>query len=95
MFYSSSSQDARPKTAGGAESDGDAQIIGDSDPVVAARAMPKLADRIRAAEGMKLQGNGRYAEGDFIGASNAYTCALAVFKWLENTDPGWKKKVNL
>ncbi|TMW60864.1 hypothetical protein Poli38472_000906 [Pythium oligandrum] len=49
-------------------------------------------DRIEAAEAMKSSGNDHFSKGDFDEAVAEYEKALAVFKYAENTDPGWKKK---
>ncbi|KAG1699796.1 hypothetical protein DVH05_012689 [Phytophthora capsici] len=49
-------------------------------------------ERIAAAEDMKAAGNEHFNSGAFEEAVAEYEKALAVFKYLENKDPGWKKK---
>lgn len=49
-------------------------------------------ERIEAAESMKAAGNNHYGAGDLEEAVAEYEKALAVFKYAENMDPGWKKK---
>lgn len=48
--------------------------------------------RIEAAELMKAKGNEHYSNNDLEEAVAEYEKALAVFKYIENKDPGWKKK---
>lgn len=59
--------------------------------VISVRLLP-FAERISAAEAMKATGNAHYATGDLDEAVAEYEKALAVFKYIENKDPGWKKK---
>ncbi|KAL3674023.1 hypothetical protein V7S43_001706 [Phytophthora oleae] len=59
--------------------------------VVSVRSKP-FAERIAAAEGMKATGNDHFNSEAFEEAVAEYEKALAVFKYLENKDPGWKKK---
>ncbi|KAK1948596.1 Peptidyl-prolyl cis-trans isomerase D [Phytophthora citrophthora] len=49
-------------------------------------------ERIAAAEAMKAAGNDHFNSEAFEEAVAEYEKALAVFKYLENKDPGWKKK---
>lgn len=49
-------------------------------------------ERLRAAEGMKASGNAKFAADELEEAAAEYEKALAVFKYVVNTDPGWKKK---
>ncbi|KAF1775477.1 Peptidyl-prolyl cis-trans isomerase, FKBP-type [Phytophthora cactorum] len=49
-------------------------------------------ERIAAAEDMKAAGNAHFNGEAFEEAVAEYEKALAVFKYLENKDPGWKKK---
>jgi hypothetical protein len=49
-------------------------------------------ERIQAAEAMKAKGNEHYGNNNFDEAVAEYEKALAVFKYIENKDPGWKKK---
>lgn len=49
-------------------------------------------ERIEAAEAMKTKGNEHYSNSAFDEAVAEYEKALAVFKYIENRDPGWKKK---
>lgn len=59
--------------------------------VVSQRSKP-FEERIAAAESMKAQGNERFSRNDLEEAVAEYEKALAVFKYCENRDPGWKKK---
>jgi hypothetical protein len=59
--------------------------------VVAVRTKP-FPERIAAAEGMKAAGNAHFNSEAFEEAVAEYEKAVAVFKYLENKDPGWKKK---
>nr|KAE8947094.1 hypothetical protein PF009_g3292 [Phytophthora fragariae] len=59
--------------------------------VVTVRTKP-FADRIAVAEGMKAAGNTHFNAEAYEDAVAEYEKALAVFKYLENKDPGWKKK---
>ncbi|OWZ12904.1 hypothetical protein PHMEG_00013855 [Phytophthora megakarya] len=59
--------------------------------VVTVRTKP-FAERITAAEEMKMTGNAHFNTEAFEEAVAEYEKALAVFKYLENKDPGWKKK---
>ncbi|KAG7388060.1 hypothetical protein PHYPSEUDO_013179 [Phytophthora pseudosyringae] len=59
--------------------------------VVTVRAKP-FPERIAAAEGMKAAGNAHFNAEAHEEAVAEYEKALAVFKYLENKDPGWKKK---
>lgn len=59
--------------------------------VTSVRELP-FADRIAAAEAMKAAGNEHFSENDLEEAVAEYEKALAVFKYIENKDPGWKKK---
>ncbi|KAH7481805.1 hypothetical protein KRP22_011229 [Phytophthora ramorum] len=59
--------------------------------VVTVRTNP-FPERIAAAEGMKAAGNDHFNAEANEEAVAEYEKALAVFKYLENKDPGWKKK---
>jgi tetratricopeptide (TPR) repeat protein len=59
--------------------------------VTEVRIMP-FSERIEAAESMKAVGNGHFNQGDLEEAVAEYEKALSVFKFADNTDPGWKKK---
>ncbi|KAF1315693.1 hypothetical protein FI667_g15887, partial [Globisporangium splendens] len=59
--------------------------------VCSVRGLP-FPERIKAAESMKTKGNEHYSNNDFDEAVAEYEKALAVFKYIENKDPGWKKK---
>ncbi|GLD91948.1 hypothetical protein PINS_up000481 [Pythium insidiosum] len=49
-------------------------------------------ERIACAEAMKAKGNEHFSSGDIEEAVAEYEKALAIFKYAENMDPGWKKK---
>ncbi|KAG6623343.1 HSP90 co-chaperone CPR7/Cyclophilin [Phytophthora cinnamomi] len=59
--------------------------------VVTVRTQP-FPERIAAAEDMKAVGNAHFNGEAYEEAVAEYEKALAVFKYLENKDPGWKKK---
>lgn len=60
--------------------------------VVRARGLP-FNDRLEAAQQLKRQGDKLLREGGQpLEATLQYEYALAVFRHLENKDPGWKKK---
>ncbi|EEY67998.1 uncharacterized protein PITG_18066 [Phytophthora infestans T30-4] len=59
--------------------------------VVAVRSKP-FPERIVAAESMKVAGNAHFNGEALEDAVAEYEKALAVFTYLENKDPGWKKK---
>lgn len=59
--------------------------------VVTARSKPDR-ERLAAAESMKAAGNAHFNSSLYEEAVAEYEKALAVFKYLENKDPGWKKK---
>lgn len=61
------------------------------DSVVTVRTTP-FPERIIAAEGMKAAGNAHFNAEVYEEAVAEYEKALAVFKYLTNKDPGWKKK---
>ncbi|KAG7395714.1 hypothetical protein PHYBOEH_003319 [Phytophthora boehmeriae] len=61
------------------------------DSVISVRTKPVL-ERIAAAEDMKAAGNDHFNNEALEEAVAEYEKALAVFKYLENKDPGWKKK---
>lgn len=61
------------------------------DSVLSVRSTP-FSERFAAAEAMKASGNQHFKQGDFEEAVAEYEKALAVFKYIENKDPGWKKK---
>ncbi|KAF4321810.1 hypothetical protein BBO99_00004494 [Phytophthora kernoviae] len=61
------------------------------DSVISVRSKPFL-ERIAAAEDMKAAGNDHFSKEALEEAVAEYEKALAVFKYLENKDPGWKKK---
>ncbi|RLN27393.1 hypothetical protein BBJ28_00023550 [Nothophytophthora sp. Chile5] len=61
------------------------------DSVLNARKQPFLA-RLATAEAMKSRGNAHFNQEDLEEAVAEYEKALSVFKYLENKDPGWKKK---
>lgn len=59
--------------------------------VVTVRSKP-FPERIASAEDMKAVGNAHFNAEAYEEAVAEYEKALAVFKYLENKDPGWKKK---
>ncbi|DBA00357.1 TPA: hypothetical protein N0F65_000542 [Lagenidium giganteum] len=59
--------------------------------VLSQRCKP-FPERFAAAELMKVAGNQHFANGVLEEAVAEYEKALAVFKYCENKDPGWKKK---
>ncbi|GMF16746.1 unnamed protein product [Phytophthora lilii] len=59
--------------------------------VVTVRSKP-FPERIAAAESMKAAGNAHFNGEALEEAVAEYEKALAVFKYLENKDLGWKKK---
>ncbi|RLN55068.1 hypothetical protein BBJ29_006420 [Phytophthora kernoviae] len=61
------------------------------DSVISVRSKSFL-ERIAAAEDMKAAGNDHFSKEALEEAVAEYEKALAVFKYLENKDPGWKKK---
>lgn len=61
------------------------------DSVLSARELP-FPERLRAAQDMKASGNAKFAADELEEAVAEYEKALAVFKFVVNTDPGWKKK---
>ncbi|KAL3799935.1 hypothetical protein HJC23_007408 [Cyclotella cryptica] len=61
-----------------------------NDDVIEARSLSEFNDRIGAAKRMKDEGNSAYREGRLCDALSKYENALAVFRFLENTNPSWK-----
>lgn len=59
--------------------------------VTSARELP-FDERIAMAESMKVSGNAHFAADELEEAIAEYEKALAVFKFIVNMDPGWKKK---
>lgn len=59
--------------------------------VVSVRGKP-FPERIEIAEAMKAKGNELYGQNELDEAVAEYEKALAVFKYVENKDEGWKKK---
>ncbi|TYZ65318.1 hypothetical protein PybrP1_004071 [[Pythium] brassicae (nom. inval.)] len=59
--------------------------------VTSVRKLP-TCERIVAAEAMKAAGNEHFNKNVLEEAVAEYEKALAVFKYIENKDPGWKKK---
>ncbi|KAJ0406828.1 hypothetical protein P43SY_008850 [Pythium insidiosum] len=49
-------------------------------------------EKMTHAEAMKAKGNEHFGNGILDEAVAEYEKALAIFKYAENTDPGWKKK---
>jgi len=54
-----------------------------------ARAAP-FEERIEEATKLKMLGNAFAKDGSDVDSLNQYEFALAVFKWLNNTNPNWK-----
>ncbi|KAL7483387.1 hypothetical protein ACHAW6_009038 [Cyclotella cf. meneghiniana] len=61
-----------------------------NDDVLAARSLCEFNDRLGAAKQMKDEGNSAYREGRLHDALSKYENALAVFRFIENTNPSWK-----
>jgi len=61
------------------------------DEILAARALP-FPERLAAAKTFKAEADNHFRGGRLLDASVRYEHALAVFRYLENQDPGWKKK---
>jgi tetratricopeptide (TPR) repeat protein len=59
--------------------------------VLSVRPKP-FPERIQAAEAMKTKGNDNFSQGNLEEAVAEYEKALAVFKYIINKDPEWKKK---
>ena len=54
-----------------------------------------FAERIQAAIDLKDEGNEHLKTDDYYKALHAYGAALALFRWLKNSNPDWKRKVRL
>lgn len=65
-----------------------------NDDVLAARSLCEFNDRLGAAKQMKDEGNSAYREGRLHDALSKYENALAVFRFIENTNPSWKTEVS-
>ena len=61
------------------------------DEIRAARLLP-FNERLEAAFVMKREGDKFFRQHNLLDASLKYEYALAVFRYLLNADPGWKKK---
>lgn len=59
--------------------------------VTTVRELP-IGERLAAAEAMKAAGNEHFSKNALEEAVAEYEKALAVFRFIENKDPGWKKK---
>ncbi|OQS05952.1 hypothetical protein THRCLA_01972 [Thraustotheca clavata] len=62
-----------------------------TEPIVSFREK-SFDERIEAANEIKTKGNDFFMEKQYEEAVGQYEMALAIFKYCENTDPGWKKK---
>jgi len=57
-----------------------------------ARALPGFEDRLAKAYEIKAEADNHFRRKSLYDASHKYEHAVAVFRWLQNRDPGWKKK---
>lgn len=62
-----------------------------TDELTAARLLP-MSERIAKGRAMKEEGNKLFREGKYFDCTMKYERALAIFKYIQNTDEGWKKK---
>ena len=62
--------------------------------VAKARELVDFNERLAAATRMKEDGNSAYKDGRLSAALIKYEMALAVFRFLENTNPSWKNEVS-
>ena len=60
--------------------------------VAAARVLPTFAERLEAANSMKKEGNTAFRDGRLQEALTKYESAVAIFRYLENTNENWKKE---
>jgi hypothetical protein len=64
------------------------------DDVIAARTLPNFNHRLAAAKEFKQEGNSAFGEGRLRDALSNYEKALAVFRFIENTNPNFKNEVS-
>ena len=60
--------------------------------VAAIRLLPTFTQRLDAANDMKQEGNQAFRDGRLQEALAKYESAIAVFRYLENTNDNWKKE---
>lgn len=60
--------------------------------VAAVRLLPTFNQRLDAANDMKQEGNTAFRDGHLEEALAKYESAIAVFRYLENTNDNWKKE---
>ena len=63
-----------------------------TDEISEARQLP-MHDRIAKCRAMKEEGNKLFREKSYFDCTMKYERALSIFKYIENTCEGWKKKV--
>ena len=69
-----------------------ASTIYPNDEVAAARLLPTFTQRLEATNDMKQEGNTAFRDGRLKEALTKYESAIAVFRYLENTNENWKKE---
>jgi len=63
-----------------------------NDEVAAVRLLPTFTQQLEAANDMKQEGNTAFRDGRLRDALTKYESAVAVFRYLENTNDNWKKE---
>jgi len=69
-----------------------ANTLYEGEEVAAARLLPTFAERLEAANDMKQEGNTAFRDGRLQEALTKYETAVAIFRYLENTNDNWKKE---
>ena len=69
-----------------------ASTIYPNDEVAAVRLLPTFNQRLEAANDMKQEGNTAFRDGRLEEALIKYESAVAIFRYLENTNDNWKKE---
>jgi len=64
----------------------------ENDEVAAVRLLPTFTQQLEAANDMKQEGNTAFRDGRLEEALTKYESAVAVFRYLENTNDNWKKE---
>jgi hypothetical protein len=63
--------------------------------VMEARALCTFAGKLKVALHLKECGKDLFQQSNFTDALHQYEKSLAIFKYLENTNPNWQKEVCL
>jgi len=64
----------------------------ENDEVAAVRLLPTFTQRLEVANDMKQEGNTAFRDGRLEEALIKYESAIAIFRYLENTNDNWKKE---